>query len=157
MKEIWKPVVDPRYSEDYQVSNMGRVRSLKRGKMLILKQYTPKSDTGNYKRCTISLNSPQGATVARVATLVLEAFVGIRPTFKKVPRHRNGNYRDNQLSNLYWDKWISRSNSRRKLTIEAIRMIRLSPLPAKTLAYKLGVSKTTIRSVLSGRTWKHVL
>lgn len=51
---------------------------------------------------------------------------------------------------------LGTSHSNSVLTDELVREIRASPLGPRTWARKLGVERSTIRSVRTRRTWKHV-
>lgn len=91
-KEIWKPVKD--FEELYEVSNLGRVRSLRRN--IIMK--TRIRDDG-YVACTLSNERKvQGKLVHR---LVAEAFI---PNHKNKPEvnHIDGNKENNNVKNLQW-------------------------------------------------------
>ena len=109
--EIWRPVVG---HEGYEVSTLGRVRSLDRkyrtkskdlektqtkfGK--VLKPQAPEAGPGAlYQR--VLLHSGGKKQHRLVHHLVLEAFVGPRPE-GYVTNHRNFDPRDNRLSNLEW-------------------------------------------------------
>jgi len=104
--EEWRPVVG--YELYYQVSNLGRVRSLDRivvpkdgrvrrkyGKILSLGL----TDTG---RLTVALSVSNMARSWHVPNLVLAAFVGPCPPGMECC-HNNGIATDNQLTNLRWD------------------------------------------------------
>lgn len=105
--EIWRPI--PRWPE-YEVSNMGRVRSLPRTilrrdgveierKLLILRPSTQHGPTP-YQR--VSLRRPGMRSVVAVHRLVLDAFVGPCPPGMEACHGPTG-ARDNRLSNLRWD------------------------------------------------------
>ncbi len=101
MTEIWKPVL--RREGEYEVSNLGRVRSLDRciecvngsrrkvkGKLL-----KPSLATGDfYYRVSQGRNE-----AIRLHVLVAEAFLGPRPSGLEV-RHKNGDRHDSRASNL---------------------------------------------------------
>ncbi len=89
--EVWK---SPPLLPDYEVSTLGRVRSLRFGKIRML-ALTP--FTGNYKRVTLAQD---GQTVRPlVHTLVADAFL---PKIDGKPdvNHRDGNKSNNALCNL---------------------------------------------------------
>mgnify|MGYP001334005879 CR=1 FL=1 len=108
MEEIWKDI--PRYEGKYQVSNMGRVKSLSReihsnnqndeftwtSKERILKP--GKHDIGNH--LSVVLYNPKRTQM--VHQLVMLAFVGPPPEGMCV-LHTNGDATDNRLENLRYD------------------------------------------------------
>ena len=94
--EIWKDVIG--YEGLYQVSNMGRVKSLRKGKRFnkIMKQ------TPNYKGyLEISFCVKGKDKKFKVHRLVAMAFI---PNIDNKPlvNHKNGNKQDNIFSNLEW-------------------------------------------------------
>lgn len=104
--EIWIPVVG--FEGYYEVSDQGRVRSVERtvpantGTRLVPSTIlTPWVDPKGY--CTVGLGKPgQKAKTLRVHRIVLEAFVGPRPSQLEAC-HGNGDPADNRRSNLRWD------------------------------------------------------
>ena len=92
MKSNWKTISE---RPDYQVSNEGEVRSLKYGKIRILK---PGKRAG-YLFVNLSQNSE--VDVRSVHQLVLEAFVGPCPAGKQA-HHIDGDKSNNRLDNLKW-------------------------------------------------------
>lgn len=110
--EIWRPIRN--WSGFYEVSNLGRVRSLDRivpngrggGKFVPGRIMKPYRDRPKYSHMIIQLSrggrSKTGAEFPLVHKLVLEAFVGPRPPGMEAC-HNNGDGCDNRLSNLRWD------------------------------------------------------
>lgn len=108
-QEVWKSI--PGWDTNYEVSNLGRVRSLDRivvrsdgvkthykGQLL-----NPYSSPNNYLR--VMLTTDEGSRKwVRVHTLVLEAFVGARPD-GYVACHNDGDHFNNCVSNLRWDTY----------------------------------------------------
>ena len=91
--EIWKPI--PNY-DGYEVSNYGRVKSLKLGRELILKPFISK---GGYYRIELWNNN----TCKSFGThqLVAMAFLGHKPNGQNlVVNHINFDRKDNRLENL---------------------------------------------------------
>jgi len=88
--EIWKDVTD--FKGHYQVSNRGRVRSLKFGRIKILKQYpNPK---GYQIVWLFEQGKRRGCTVHR---LVCELFIGHS---SQCVNHMDGDTSNNKLENL---------------------------------------------------------
>ena len=91
--EIWKPI--PNY-EGYEVSNYGRVKSLKLGRELILK---PKDDFRGY--FNIQLWVKNRKKPFKIHQLVAMAFLGHKPNGQNlVVNHINFDKKDNRLENL---------------------------------------------------------
>lgn len=92
--EIWKEIEG--YNGIYEVSNYGRVRSLKRKAPKILKQAN-----NGYGYLTVTLNRNAGRTTVKVHTLVAKAFL---PNPNNLPTidHINKNRADNRVENLRW-------------------------------------------------------
>jgi hypothetical protein len=87
---------------DYEVSDEGQVRSMRRGKPRVLKaRPQAESRKGNLPYLAVALYGDEGRRDRHVAHLVLETFVGPRPANAEV-RHLNSNPQDNRLSNLAW-------------------------------------------------------
>ena len=95
MEEIWK---DKKYYEGrYQVSNCGRVKSLKRKNVLKEKILKPYVDKDGY--LTVMLNNPRKTFL--VHRLVAEAFI---PNPDNLPcvNHKDENKQNNVVINLEW-------------------------------------------------------
>lgn len=103
--EVWKDVVG--YEGLYQVSNLGRVKSLKREipfknttkviKERILAQYLEKG----YCKLSLSTHKKSGSNSIRVHRLVYEAFIGYIPKGKLFHiHHKDGDRKNNSVENL---------------------------------------------------------
>lgn len=90
-KEIWKDVVG--YEGLYQVSNLGRVKSLFRYKK-ILKQF---EDNKGYLRVTLYKNNKSKSI--KVHKLVAEAFIP-NPNNYDCINHKDENKTNNRVENL---------------------------------------------------------
>ena len=166
--EIWRDVVD--YEGLYQVSNYGRVKSLQRGKVRILKAA---ADDNGYLRVVLSKN---GETKNRfVHVLVARAFL---PNPNNLPQvdHIDTNKFNNHLSNLRWatsaeniryafEKGLRKTGCehfRAKFTAEQVREIRRDCVPCdrekgfKVFAEKFNVSHNVIRDAYYRKTYRDV-
>lgn len=99
--ERWLPVAG---SPGYEVSDHGRVRSL--GRVIMCRDGKPKRCRGQVLKPTVSSDGylrvrPYPATPQGVHALVLEAFVGPRPTGMQCC-HRDGDPANNRVENLRW-------------------------------------------------------
>jgi len=91
-KEVWKQI---KGFPSYEVSDLGRVKSLKFGKERILK---PVNRLGGYLSVGICAEKFENQLIHR---LVLAAFVE-NPENKPQVNHINGDKSDNRLCNLEW-------------------------------------------------------
>lgn len=104
--ERWRSI--PGYEGAYEVSNLGRVRSLdrvvidSRGRSLRLRGRVMAGTLDAIGRPVANLYAGKVCTLWRVCTLVMTAFVGPRPEGMECC-HNNGNPADNRLGNLRWD------------------------------------------------------
>jgi hypothetical protein len=170
--EIWRPVVGV---EGYQVSSLGRVKSLRSGRIL----KTP-PDRDGYP--TVNLGRRRRA----VHQLVLLAFVGPCPPGRQC-RHLDGRSGNARLSDLVWgtprENYLDRvrhgtvargprhgrhtqpertARGKRvcgaKLTAAQIPVIReLVPQIGQVQTAKLyGVSRHAVGSIVRGQSWRHI-
>lgn len=103
MKEQWKPVVG--YEGLYEVSNLGRVKSLARevvghgGSTYRIMDRILKPAGGRYPQ--VALCKGGTSKSYRIHTLVVEAFIGPRPTGGDYTvDHVNKDKKDNRVENL---------------------------------------------------------
>lgn len=175
MTEVWKAVPD--FEGAYEVSNLGRVRSLDRvaidrngrpmrfrGKMLV----AHKGGKGFYWHVTLCA---QGILATRfIHELVAFTFKGPRPPGAWIA-HGDGDSDNNADSNLrhdtpagnHADKTVHGTQPLGEdvhnavLTAEAVRSIRVRSRAASgQLALEFGVSRACINQVRAGKTWRHV-
>lgn len=171
--EIWKDVVG--YEGRYQVSSLGRVKSLTFRNLLrsvpkILKQ-SPDGFDG-YMTVNLHLGKSIGnPKTLKVHHIVLTAFSGSRPS-GYYGCHNDGNYLRNYADNLRWDSPkanqidrvihgtgnIGEDNPRAKLTKESVENIRGELLKGSRgvislLAKRHNVSISTISDIKRGKTW----
>jgi len=110
--ERWLPV--PGYEGSYEVSSLGRVRSLDRisasgrpCKGIVLSQMEAH---GGYRQVNLHR---AGQTTHLVHRLVMLAFVGPAPEGMEV-RHRNGDPADSTLANLAWGTHLENMRDQRE-------------------------------------------
>ena len=164
--EYWK---DIQGFAGYQVSNHGRIKNNKTGK--ILKPYL----TRGYLR--VSLYNDSGRKCKLVHRLVAEAFLP-NPENKSDVNHINGCKTDANVCNL---EWVSASenmahahsnglrpvvntqgenNGFAKLTEIKVFQIKLmlteGKLTQSEIASMFGVSRSAIKDIKTGRTWRHL-
>lgn len=90
--ERWKDI--PGYDGAYRVSSLGRVLSVKRGRIL-----AEGTHEHGYKMVALSKNGR--LKTFKVHRLVAEAFID-NPDHKREVNHINGNKSDNSVNNLEW-------------------------------------------------------
>lgn len=168
MLEIWSQI--PGYEGYYEVSTLGRVRSMDReidlgrsiqnrkGKPLKL---TPDKD--GYLRASLSIRGKNKKK--RVNRLVLETFVG--PS-NLLACHHNDEPADNRLENLYWGTESSNQqdcvergrNPNAKLTKDSINEIRelyaTGLYTHRDLGPMFGVDCSEISRLLTGKIFKRL-
>ena len=101
MTEIWKDI--PGYEGKYQVSNLGQVRSLKFGKIKILKQ----EDKNGYKRIQLKKKH------FLVHRLVAICFID-NPLNYPIINHKDEDPSNNRIDNLEWCSIQYNNNYSRK-------------------------------------------
>jgi len=170
VQEEWRPVIG--YERRYEVSNLGRVRSiarhvrarfgyrLMRGHVLV-----EQAQTSGYAKVFLGRGNTK-----YVHRLAAEAFIP-NPDGKDEVNHLNGDKRDNAVVNLEWvtpsenmmhafrTGLMPRGEAMRagkKLTAHEVRTIRRTGtmLPKATLAKKYGVCPRTIRDIMTRETWR---
>jgi len=171
MKEIWKKIPD---YPDYEVSNLGRVRSYynnkypeRREKPKMLKLlYCPQG----YH--TIRLFRNFKAQSRKVHRLVLEAFVCKKPEGMEC-LHKDGKKDNNRLTNLRWGTRLENMKDRVRLgehavgeragqaklkTREVLKILQKLKNKEKqrNIAKEFGVSYSVIHHIHAVTTWKHI-
>ena len=170
-QEIWRDICG--YEGLYQVSNFGRVKSLRFGREKLLKVGV--SNTGY---ANVSLIKNKSKKTFHVHVLVAVTFLP-NPENKREVNHIDGDKQNNRVENL---EWVTGSENTRhaiqngqlqikkgsqchfaKLTDEQVRYIRAHYIAhhrefgANALAKKFNVSTSTIYDVISRRTFKEVI
>lgn len=177
-KEIWKPVVG--YEGFYEVSNLGRIKTVERfvtnafrGRTVPTKILKINHNTWGYQLvslCKLGIKKTQA-----VHQLVAKSFLGEHDPKKDEVNHKDGNKDHNFLENLEWvtnsenkrhgvrtglyNKIIGVNNNQAKLTPDDIRKIRFlyKSFNCPEIGRIFKVSVKTIRSIINGKTWVHVI
>lgn len=171
-EEVWKPVVG--YEGKYEVSNLGRVRSLKRinadGRTVnarIRKQFKG----ARYR--TLLLYRGDGTRQTKlVHRLVARAFLGPCPESHQV-NHKNGKKHDNRAENL---EYVTQSQNTQhaydelgaigprgetqgqsKLTttdvIEIKRLLAFTDLTQREIGVRFGITRGAVGRIFRGPNW----
>ena len=146
MIERWLPVVG--YEGRYSVSSLGRIRSERTGALL--------KTTPNYAGYHVVTLYPDKRQF-RLHCLVLEAFVGPRPSPAHDGCHNKGDKNDNRLSQVRWDTKAGNCADRRHYSGEAnpnasltdkqrseVRQRRRAGEKATHLAAEFGITPTRV-------------
>lgn len=178
--EIWKPV--PGWEGLYEVSNMGRVRSLDKTIAATSRWGTPqvyfragrvlklKSDRDGYLGCHFVHSGKTKHYKAH--QLVCMAFHGLAPSLRHVVAHGDGVRTNNVPSNLRWattkenhaDRWqhgtapCGSFHGRALLSEENAREIRAANCSRldDDFARRFGVKPKTVSRIRLGYSWKHL-
>lgn len=169
-EEIWKDIKG--YEGVYQVSNLGRVISLKRKDSLRRKVgglfLKLTLDSKGYFHVRLSENAI--VNTFQVHRLVITAF---SPNSDNKPciNHKDGIKINNELTNLEWCTHLENEKhkdevlnkrvkgediTQSKLIEQEVLQIRASNLVPKNLASIFKVSKSAIYCILNYETWKHI-
>lgn len=164
--EIWKPIIE---ADGYEVSNLGRVRSLKRKSAHIMNQLF--FHGWSYLSVMLITGSGSKRDYFAVHRLVAKAFIP-NPDNKPVVNHINGIKTDNRVENLEWCTQsenmchavrigvikTGEDSPASKLTNEQVVYIRDNPdnLTAVELGKKFGVVPDTIYLVQTGKIFRDV-
>lgn len=136
----------------YEISNEGRIRNSRTGKIRKL------MDNRTYLHITITKNRKERYSFD-IHVLVAETFIGPKPPGHEV-NHKDGNKRNNKHTNL---EWVTHSKNMKhayatklsptKLNPIQVQEIRVSDMSQRKLAKKYGVNRTTIKLIQSRRIW----
>lgn len=182
-EEIWKDIAG--HEGWYQVSNMGRVKSLVKPYRRVEKVLKGSPNTTGYILVQLR-NGSKGRFSLLVHRLVMMAFEPREDMDEMQVNHKDFDISNNKLSNLEWttrqenmdhytssDKFVNRAvNSTHKgenhhlcvmtdeLVIEFRRRyaeIKLVGGSRTKLAREFGIAESTARQITDGVTWKHLL
>ena len=185
--EIWQPInkLEIDYTGYYEISNLGRVKSLKRiiyrnGSKAILKEKIIKWRNGKKKNTypMVYLCKNNITESKKVSRLVAIHFI---PNTENLPcvGHRDNDKNNSNMSNLYWcthktntqDAWKTGrmenvrniyhnhsgiNNPNNKLTETQVKEIRQSNLSIKQLSLNYNVNIETIRHIIKRIIWNNI-
>lgn len=177
--EIWKKVQG--YSKFYEVSNLGRVRSLDR-KTGHGKGKFKRKLKGRILNQTINKNGYPYVSLSKkgivkkyfISWLVAEAFIEKRPKGKEC-NHIDGNKSNNHVNNL---EWVTRAENNyhkenilglhnrgerqglAKLTndkiVKIIRLYKTGKFTQKELGAIFNISRGHVSDIILRKVWKHI-
>ena len=163
--EIWKTV--PLYENRYEVSNFGRIKSLKKPHRTYEKILKPVFQGGYY-----AIDLGNGINIKRflLHRIVCSAF-NVNLENKPQVNHKDGNKLNNNLDNL---EWCTRSenqlhaietglrttkgikNSQSKLTEDIVLKILKDNRMYKLISSEYNISIPTISDIKRGYSWTHI-
>lgn len=174
--EIWKDIED--YEGYYQISNLGRVKSLKRAKRRFDKVLQGSPNTTGYT--IIQLRKDNKRVSKLVHRLVLEAFDPTNDPTLTV-NHKDFDITNNKLTNLewltqhnnnmhYWDnadlgnrKDTPKGETHHLAVMTAEKVLEMRKLYSENivtnknaLARMFGCSESTVRQILCRQSWKDI-
>lgn len=161
--EIWKSV-----NEYYQVSDLGRIKSLKYGRETIM---TGGLTSSGYHCVTFLVNKNQSTKATH--RLVAEYFVD-NPDNLPCVNHKNGIKTDNRAVNIEWCSYKHNSQHAVKNgliksgeksykaihsedTIRKIFHLKDSGMQRKDILDELGISIHVYKDVIKRKSWKHLI
>lgn len=175
MNETWKPVVG--HEGRYEVSNLGRVASLPRDVPCGPGSKGTRNIRYRIMKVCVDRDGYEHVSPDRVRQsvhrMVALAFLGLDPE-RPFVNHRDGDKRNNRLSNLEWctqsenvqhrqivlKKNIGAKNYNAKLTdakvLRARRLFASKTTTLTALAEEYGVTLGTLSAAVQGRHWKHL-
>lgn len=126
MEEIWKDIIG--FEGLYQVSNLGRVRSLKRGGIYIFKEHIDNHGY-SYAILYVSKKAPKKQIKVKIHRLVAQYFCdGYK--YGLVVDHIDGNKRNNIYTNL---EWVTSSENNKRAYAIGLKKRRLTERQKATL------------------------
>lgn len=172
--EKWRPI--PGYENRYDVSNLGRVRSVTRnvsmygGRVRVLKgRILCPNTSGRYMQVGLGIDKTK-----LIHRLVALAWVP-NPEYKPCVNHKDGNKSNNYASNLEWvtqtenvrhafknklmksvmgeDHYFSKLNNKKVIKI---RELSEQGILSDEIGKRFNVTGRNIRSIIQGKTWKHL-
>lgn len=165
MDEIWL-VIDE--FPDYEVSSLGRVRSLKWGRQAVLK---PWRHQFGYEFVSLSVRG-QKQQKRLIHSLVCKTFHGPKPSERHEVAHADGNPKNNTPDNLRWATPIENHADKRlhgthfndgqfkpvlsENDVREIRRLIGEERSQASIARIFGVSQSAISQIKLGHRWAHL-
>lgn len=168
--EKWKPVVG--YEGLYEVSELGRIRSLDRqvtdinGVVKTLKGRVLKQNAQPSGHMSVGLSANGVPATRLVHVMVLESHVGLKPHCHMECLHKDGNAKNNNVSNLRWgtssenrmdaydhgSRLHGQASHLAKYPLEVVLAVRSLKglVSSQQAAFMIGVNRRYVSSVWSG-------
>ncbi len=174
--EVWKDIIG--YEGQYQISNLGRAKSLERivkfgNRERVVKEIIISRLVRENKYCVVTLVKNNISIPFLVHRLVATAFYGVCPDGKECC-HDDGNRQNNRLENLKWGTHIENmkdrikhgtlqygiNNPACKYSEEKINEVRklFDETKSYETVYKcLGISKTHVWNIINNKRREHII
>ena len=168
--EEWKDIKG--YEGSYQISNLGRVKSLSRiiirsnGNPTTIKAKIKKTPIRNDGYFIVNLCMNNGSNVNLIHRLIAEAFID-NPNNYPLVRHLNDIKTDNRLDNLCWgtycdnmvdsiknDKYVKPNVTLTSEQVKEIKSLLKEGLTYNEISNRFPVCKGTIGDIKRSKTWK---
>lgn len=167
--EKWKTIKG--YKDRYQISNLGRVKSLITKK--VISSYVTKQGRNRIKLRPANWPRLHRGKGHLIAVLVAKAFIGPKPKGKEVD-HKNGIKADDRAINLQYKTRLENMQNAQRMGLcpngERINTAKLTEIDVlwvrfwytsgyytrQELARDNNVSTANINCILSRKTWKHI-
>lgn len=173
--EKWLPIVG--YENFYEISDQGRVKTVARlvpSKCGSIRHVSERIRSANGRSNgypVVNLSIRNKVTTRTIHVMMLEAFIGPRPSPLHDACHENDQREDNRLENLRWDtKKANKEDAFKngkaphgekvglsKLTKEQAIKIFHDHRNSKIIAAEYSVNKSTITKLKRGKTWARSL
>jgi hypothetical protein len=176
-KERWLPI--PSYEGLYEVSDLGRVKSLARkarvrnGMRSVPERILRACRFNKYGHLYVALHASQRGLRPKnfmVHQLVLTTFNGPCPLGQEVRHFPDRDPGNNKLRNLIWGtpaqnaadsivhgtRPMCETHGMHKLTADQVRFIRVSEWSTVDLGNHFGVHPSTIGDIRRGKTWRRL-
>lgn len=168
--EVWKNIRE--YEDHYQVSNLGRVKRIKKGRGTSIGKILRQINC-SVRYPYVGLTSGNKQKTFRVHRLVAETFLGLPQKGQEV-NHKDGNPQNNIIENLEWvtrsenaqhkckilGKGVGEKNYHAKLKnidIPIIRKMLKKGISQRKIANLFGVSQRAINFINTNQTWKGII
>ena len=153
--EIWKDING--YEGDYQISNLGRVKTLKKqvGRKETEKIMTPVTTYQGYSRIVLRKNGK--GKIFAVHRLVAEAFIP-KVEGKPIVDHINGDRKDNRVENLRWCTFSENAQNTRKVLSDRYNSVKVIDSNGnifdsyRQAGRQYGISANTVKNDCLGKT-----
>jgi hypothetical protein len=172
--EIWMPVAG--YEGAYEVSSLGRVRNVERkvrakgnAFRTVRSRIRIPCYVNGYPAVKLSIGNKSKTEI--IHRMVLEAFVGPRPSLMHDACHGDGSRTNNSIDNLRWGtKHENKEDAFKhgvaphgervgnsKLSAEFVFSVLADTRSGADIAKEIGVNRSTINKIRSGRSWARTI